>query len=390
MVFITSCVPFSAFMSIEIGEVSSRHQLRTFVYLTADIHKHHKNWIPPIYMDELSFFDPAKNLSFAHCEHIRLLAYKQGVAVGRIMGLVHHLYNERKNENNARFSYLETYDDAEVATALLQAVENWAKKLGCEKIVGPLGFSDKEPMGLMTEGYDNPLVLASNGNLPYMVKLVEGQGYTKEVGMVSYWASIPDEVPAVYRKIMPRVEEQLMKEFRVVEFNSRIKLRKYIYPVLNLTNKAFDHIYGSMPYNKHEMKDFANRFIWLLNPRFIKVIETREGEVIAYVIGMPDISEGIIASRGKILPFGIFKFFRAMKKTNRIIMLLGAIDERYRGRGLDVFLALRLFYTCRAAGKTELDSHLVLESNASMRAEYERIGGKIYKRYSLYQKKLLP
>jgi len=375
-------------MSIQIREVVSKSQLKAFVYLPAAIHRNHANWVPPIYLDELSFFNPDKNRSFAFCDHIRLLAYRDGIPVGRVMGLINHRYNERKQEFNARFSYFETFDDQNIAHALLSAVEDWAREKGCERLVGPLGFSDKEPMGMMVDGYDQPLVLAANGNLPHQVELLEKEGFTKEVGMVSYLAPVPDEMPPFFEKVLARIERYLAEDFRLVEFNSRFKLRRYIYPVLNLTNRAFEPIYGSMPYERHEMNDFANRFIWLLDPRFIKVIETKAGEVIAYVIGMPDIGEGIISARGRALPFGIFKFFRAMKKTDRMVMLLGAIDEPYRGRGLDVYLAQKLFESCRKAGKRWMDSHLVLESNTRMRAEYERIEGEVYKRYTLYQKKL--
>jgi len=174
----------------------------------------------------------------------------------------------------------------------------------------------------------------------------------------------------------------------MVEFTSRRELRKYIYPVLHLTNRAFDHIYGSMPYEEHEMKEFANRFIWLLNPKLVKLIKRGRDEVVAYVVGMPDITPGIIRARGRLFPFGIFKIFRASRKTDRITMLLGAVDEPYRGRGLDVWMALKMMESAREVGKKYLDSHMVLESNTAMRAEYERVGGKIYKKYLIYQKKL--
>jgi len=35
-----------------------------------------------------------------------------------------------------------------------------------------------------------------------------------------------------------------------------------------------------------------------------------------------------------------------------------------------------------------IDSHLVLEDNARMRAEYERVNGKVVKKFRIYQKEL--
>jgi GNAT superfamily N-acetyltransferase len=374
-------------MELIVKEVVTKSDRKKFIKLPARIHKGHHNWIPPIYMDEGDFFNPLKNKSFSYCSHIRLLAYRDKELVGRIMGLINHRYNQVKNENNARFSYLETYDDQEVAHALISKVESWARSLGAEKIVGPLGFSDKEPQGYLVDGFDEPTVLAANCNYKYQVDLIRNEGYVPEINLVTYKTQIPEKTPPLYLRMLPRIEK-LNAEFKMIEFDSRWKLRKYIRPVLHLTNRAFQQIYGSMPYDEKEMDDFANRFIFLLNPRFIKVIEDKDGKVIAYTVAMPDISKGLQKSKGYLIPFGIFCILRSGKKSNRMVALLGAIEEEYRGRGLDVMMALKILESGRKEGKTEIDGHLVMETNYAMRGEYEHIGGQVYKRYSIFSKSL--
>lgn len=375
-------------MELILKEVVTKSDLEKFIKLPAKIHQGHHNWIPPLYMDERDFFNPLKNKSFSYCSHIRLLAYRGQELVGRIMGLINHRYNQVKNENNARFSYLETYNDPEVAHALLSKVETWAKAQGAEKIVGPLGFSDKEPQGYLVDGFDEPTVLAANCNFSYQVELIKNEGYVPEINLVTYKTAVPETTPPLYLRMLPRIEK-LNSEFRLIEFNSRWKLRKYIRPVLHLTNRAFQQIYGSMPYEEKEMDDFANRFIFLLNPKFVKVIEDIEGNVIAYTVAMPDISKGIQKSKGHLFPFGIFSILRSGKKSDRIVALLGAIEEEYRGRGLDVMMALKILDSARKEGKKEIDGHLVMETNTAMRGEYEHIGGKVYKRYSIFAKDLI-
>ncbi len=374
-------------MELVVKEVVTKSDFKKFLYLSAKIHKGHANWIPPIYMDEKEFFDPLKNKSFGYCSHIKLLAWRGNEAVGRVMGLINHRYNEVKNENNARFSYLETYDDQEVVHALITRIEEWAREKGSEKLVGPLGFSDKEPQGYLIDGFDEPIVIAANCNFRYQTELIRKEGYVPEINLVSYIIPIPREIQPIYQRVLPRLEK-MNSEFKLVEFNSRWKLRKYIRPVLHLTNRTFKVIYGSMPYEEKEMDDFANRFIWLLNPKFVKVIENRAGEVIAYTVVMPDISKGIQKCRGEILPFGLFSILWSGRKSHRLVALLGAIEEPYRGRGLDVLMALKIMESGRQEGKTEIDGHLVLESNKAMRGEYEHIGGKIYKRYAIFSKGL--
>jgi hypothetical protein len=374
-------------MEVIVKEVVTSRDLKTFVKLPSRIHKGHTNWIPPIYLDEIDFFNPAKNHSFNYCSHIRLLAYRGDEVVGRIMGLVNHRYNEVKKENNARFSYLETYNDQEVAHALISRVEAWAISMDIKKIVGPLGFSDKEPQGYMVFGFDQPSVLCTNCNYEYQVDLIKNEGYRDEVGLVSYLADIPEEVPPVYKRVLPRIE-QLNTEFRMVEFTARLKFRKYVRPVLTLTNRTFKNIYGSMPYEEREMHDFANRFIWLLNPKFVKIVENQDGDVVAFTVAMADLGKGIQKSRGHILPFGIFKILNSGRKSNRLVALLGAIDEQYRGRGLDVMMGLKILESGRKEGKTKLDSHVVMEMNRVMCGEYEHIGGTVYKKFTIFAKEL--
>ena len=182
-------------LPVSIIEVIGSKQLHQFIHLPAAIHKNHFNWVPPIYMDEKEFFNPKKNKSFQSCDTILLLALKGKEVVGRIMGIIHRKYNADHNEKHGRFAFFETWNDKEVATALLSYVEQWARERGMVKVIGPLAFSDKDPQGLLIEGFDEPAVIASNCNFPYQVDLVENNNYTKEMDLVVYQIKIPNPIP---------------------------------------------------------------------------------------------------------------------------------------------------------------------------------------------------
>ena len=372
-------------MTITIRKVENKRDLRLFIHLPAEIHKDHSNWVPPLYMDEWEYFNPKKNLLFAHCEHLLLLAFKGDKCVGRCMGLISKDYNKSHNENHVRFSNLETYNDPEVFNALVNYVADWGKSFGMDKMVGPLAFSDKDPQGFLIEGYDKPVVIASNCNFPYMVDLTEAAGFTKKVDCVVYQIPIPDEIPPLHQKILERAEKQ-NTNLRLLQFTSRRKLKPLIHPVLELVNKTFVDIYGFIPFNEKEMDDFANKYLFLINPRFVKLIVNEQDEIVALFVAMADISEGIKKSKGYLFPFGIFQIFAAARKTKQINLLLGAIDPRYQGRGLDVWMGLSLVKSARDAGKVVMDSHLELEYNTKVRAEMEKFGGKVYKKFRIFHR----
>lgn len=374
-------------MNIEVRPVSTPSDYRQFIYLPEKIHRDHANWVHPIFLDDLDYFNAKKNKSFSYCDTVLFLAFRNGEAVGRIMGIIHHPYNAQNGEKHARFSWMECYEDPEVYAALMGAVESWARERGMTHIVGPLGFSDKDPQGFLIEGYDEPVVQASNCNFPYLVSLTEAYGFAPRTNLVVYKVPVPEVLPPIIAKIEER-HRRNESGLRVVEFTSRRKVRPYIHPVLKLVNMTFTEIYGFWPYREDEMDDFANRFLYLINPRYIKAVVNREEEVVAFIVGMSDMSEGIRKARGRLLPFGWIHLVLAARRTRQLNLLLGAIHPNYQGRGLDMLMGAKILESAKQTGKTTMDSHLELEHNTKVRAEMERMGGKVYKRFRIYIKRL--
>lgn len=373
-------------MAITIQEVKTRHDLRKFIYLPAKIHKNHKNWVPPLYLDDWTFFSAKKNKCFGYSDTVLALAYKDGQLVGRIMGIINHKYNESHNEKDGRFCFIETYNDPEVFHALIDYVEKWAKDKRMINLVGPLGFSDKDPEGFMIEGFDKPIVIATNANFPYMPELLEKEGYGKKHDCVVYKVDIPDTIPEFYEAIYNRAIKK--NNIEIMNFKRNSELKPLIRPIFTVLNETFKDIYAFVPFELREMDDFANRFLPLMDPAFIKAIKDKSGEILAFIIGMPDISKGIMASHGKVIPFGIFQILLARRRSRQLNVLLGGIKEECRGQGLDVILGVQMLKAAHARKMEYIDSHLELEENVKMRMEMERMGGKIYKRYRIFTKQL--
>ena len=374
-------------MDIEIREVKTRKDLKKFIYLPEKIHANHPNWVHPIYMDEWKYFNPKKNEAFSYCDTIILLAFRGEEAVGRIMGIINSRFNEHKNEKTVRFGYLETGEDEEVIRALLNHVEDWARNKGMTKIVGPYGFSDQDPEGFLIEGFENRATIATYYNFEWMPSLVEKQGYTKDVDYFVYKLDVPKEVPEFYKRIYERAKKR--GNFELLEFKKKKNIKPWIVPILSLMNECYlaGNIYGYTPLSEKEMKTLAARYLPVLDPRFLKAVLI-EGEVASFVVGMPDMTEGIQKARGRLLPFGFLKVLRAAKKTKQLDLLLGAIKEKYRGRGLDAIMGIKMVISAQEAGMEIMDTHHEMEENVRIRAEMERMGGKLYKKFRVYKKQL--
>jgi hypothetical protein len=374
-------------MDVEIREVKNRKDLKKFIYLAREIHRGHETWVPPIYADEWKYFNPKKNRSFSHCDTLLALASRGGKDIGRIMGIINHRYNEIRGEKTARFSYLETVEDEEAVKALLDHVENWASERGMTKIIGPYGFTDQDPEGFMVEGFENRATIASYCNFEWMPEMVERHGYTKEVDYFVYKLDVPNKLPEFYMRIYERVKKK--GNFEILEFKKKRKMKPWIKPVLRLMNECYNesNIYGYAPLDEKEMEELGKRYYPVLDPRFVKAV-TKDGELISFVVGIPDMTEGIQKAKGRLFPFGFLKILRAAKKTKQLDLLLGAIKEKFRGLGLDVMMGTRMIMSAAEAGMEMMDTHHELESNVKVRAEMEKMGGKVYKRFRVYQKSL--
>jgi len=374
-------------MAIETREVRGKKDLKTFIYLPEKIHAAHPNWVHPIYMDEWKYFNPKKNRAFSYCETIMLLAFRGKEAVGRIMGIINHRYNDYKKLKTARFGYLETREDEEVIRTLLGRIENWAREKGMTRVVGPYGFSDQDPEGFLIEGFEHRATIATYYNFEWMPRIVEKLGYTKDVDYYVYKLDVPKEIPEFYKRIYERAQRR--GNFEVVEFKKRKELKPEVKAVLSLMNECYmdSNIYGYAPLDEEEMEELAKRYMPVLDPRFVKVVK-KDGEVVAFIVGMPDLTEGIQKARGRLFPFGFLKILRAAKKTRQLDLLLGAIKEKYRGMGLDVMMGVKTLLSASKAGMDVMDTHHELEENVKVRAEMERMGGKLYKRYRVFKKEL--
>jgi predicted GNAT family acetyltransferase len=374
-------------MDINLREVKTRKDLKKFIHLPEKVHAGHPHWVHPIYMDEWKYFDPKRNKAFSYCDTVLLLAFRGEKVVGRVMGIINSRYNEYRKEKTARFGYLETEEDESVVRSLLGYVEDWARKKGMRKIIGPYGFSDQDPEGFLIEGFENRATIATYYNFEWLPSFVAQQGYTKDVDYFVYKLDVPKEFPEFYRRIYERVRRK--GDFEMVEFSKRKELKPWIKPILHLMNECYtgSSIYGYAPLDEKEMEDLAKRYLPVLDPRFVKAVK-KDDEVVAFIVGMPDITAGIRKARGHLLPFGFLKILRAAKKTKQLDLLLGAIKEEYRGRGLDVLMGVKMILSAHEAGLEVIDTHHELEENVRVRAEMQRMGGKLYKRYRVFQKAL--
>ncbi|MFA4839091.1 MAG: hypothetical protein WC703_06430 [Candidatus Neomarinimicrobiota bacterium] len=372
-------------MNVEIKIVKSRNDLTTFVKLPWAIHRGHEKWVPPILHDEFRSFDIATNPAFSENDTVLALAWQNNRPIGRIAGIVHRRYNESTGEKTARFSYLECEENIEIAKALLDFVGNWAKDRGMAKLIGPKGFSNQDPKGFLIEGFENEPSTEAFYNFEYVVRFLNELDYVKEVDYVVYKIQTPEKPLEFYRKVTDRISRRT--DFQVVEFTRKKELRPFIIPVFRLMNETYQHLPGYVILSEQEMLTLTKRFLPIIDPRFVKLV-TFQKQLVAFIIGIPNMNAGLRRANGRLFPFGLFHILHSRKTSRQLDLMLGAVKPEFRGKGLDALMGAATVRSAHDAGFEYLDTNHELEGNIQVRSEMERVGGVIYKRYRIFQKSL--
>jgi hypothetical protein len=373
-------------VSVVIEKVSSARDLSAFINVPYRLFCSRQEYIPPLRLMQRNFLNPRHNRFLADSETVCYIAHSDGRAAGRIMGVINHRLEEVEKEKQARFCNFETCDDEQTAFRLLAAVETWVKSKGMIKIVGPLGFSNQDPQGFIVEGFQERPSVNTVQNFEYVPALMAKAGYSKEVDYVTYKIPLPERAPDIYYKLAPRVMQR--NKVKLLEFKSKARAKTYLPEMLRFMNESYRNIYGFVPLDEDEIRHSTRMYSQIISPEFLKVVVDGDGEMVAFVIGIRDLSEGLKAAGGRLFPLGFLKLKAGQRKAKRLDLLLGAIKENYRSRGLNVLMALAMLKSAQEAGIEYMDSHHELESNTLVQAEMQRMGGTIYKRHRVYSKLL--
>lgn len=364
---------------VEIVQVKTKKQQKKFVMFQLELYKNNPYFVPPIISDELTIFDKNKNANYDDCETIYYLAYRDGKVVGRIAGILQRASNKKMSQKYVRFSRVDFINDIEVARALFEAVESWAKSLGMEAVHGPLGFNDLEREGLLIEGFDQMSCFEENYNYHYYKGIIEQLGYEKDVDWLEYLFPIADKVDE--RAV--RLSELLKKKYglKTVEIKNTTKLIDlYKDQIFALINECYSPLYGVVPITKKLEDQLVKQFKLVISHRFISLVVDNEGKLVGLGVVFPSIAKAIKAMNGKLFSFKIFKLLRAIKKPKLVDTVFIAVTAEYRNKGVTAFIFNEIWSNLIDLKVTQAESLLQLESNITIRNQFASFNGKQHKR----------
>lgn len=384
---------------ITIRNVEGKRDLYAFIRFNYELYKGNPYAVPDLVPDLQATFDRKKNAAFEFCEAELFLAYREKKLVGRVAAIINHKANKTWQVRNVRFGWIDFVDDPEVSEALLDAVAQWGRERGMNKIVGPLGFTDMDPEGMLTDGYDQLSTMSTIYNYPYYVNHMERLGFEKEVDWVERKVIVPtkDHTHDANSERYIRVAEMSAKRYNlhVRKFKSHREVLQadggqYIQKVFNIVNKAYAPLYGYSEMNARQIQQYADTYLQFLDMRLLTVVENEENEPVAMGVCMGSLSRALQKAKGKLWPFGWYHLLKSVyfKHEPVLDMLLVAVLPEYQNKGVNAMLFADFIPIGRDMGFVWAESHPQLETNEKSQGQWAYLECSIHKRRRCWQKSL--
>ena len=376
-------------MSIQIKPVSTGKEMSTFVRFGNRLYKGNKYYVPSMPMDDLNTLNPNKNGAFDFSEAQCFLAYKDGEVVGRVAAIINHKANESWGVKQVRFGWIDFIDDLEVSAALLDAVEKFGRERGMTQIVGPLGFTDFDPEGMLVEGFDRLSTMALIYNYPYYPEHMKKHGYYKETGWVEYRITLPEQMPEKHVKYAEIIKKRYNLKIRKMT-RSQIRKERYGHKLFQLINDTYCVLYGYSLLSEKQIDQYVDMYLSIVDTKMLTFVENEHGELVAAGISIPSLSEALQKCNGEIFPFGWWHLLKAMywKKPDTLDLLLIGIRPDYQNKGLNSLVFVDLFDNYKKLGFKYAETNANLETNIKVQAMWDPFEKELHKRRWVFGKEL--
>jgi GNAT superfamily N-acetyltransferase len=375
-------------MAVDVKEVPGRGDLKAFIDLPFRLHSNHPLWVPPLKIERRMFLNRKMNAFFSHGEAQYFLAWRDGRPVGRISAQVNHAFNDYQQKNWGWFGFLEFEDDQEVLEALLNAAEGWLRARGKERMVGPACFAMNDESGVLIEGFDLRPMILQPWNPPYYQERLERGGMGKAMDLLMWNLEVTerDKVLPVIWELAEKVQSEHGIRVRPMR---RRQLRKDLDAFAEVYNSAWSKNWDFVPFSKKDLDAYAQELHLAFDKHWFMIAEREDtGEVVGMAITVPDLNQVLEKMKGRVLPFGWWHFLRKGRITDRVRVGFLGVKPEYQHTGVAAKLYQEHFDAAEARPQKGGEMGWILETNTAMNRGMEAMGGKVVKRYRVYEREL--
>ena len=374
--------------AVAVYPVTNRQELRKFIDVPWIVYANDPVWVPPLRLERRWHLSKS-NPFFGHGEWQAWIAYRDNKPVGRISAQIDQLHRQRYGADTGHFGLLESVNDKEVFSELMQTAEKWLAERGTKNVSGPYNFSINQECGVLVSGFDTPPMVMMPHSPKWYGQLLEEQGYYPLKDLLAYLFKADMEVPKIMRILVDKFSTRVHKRMiRRNQFKAEIEVLRSIF------NDAWSDNWGFIPFTEAEFSELGSTFRFLLKDEYIQIVEV-DGVPAAFMVVLPNLNEVFAKLNGNLFPLGWFQLIKKLKfdqiSTGRIPLM--GVRKKFQNTPLGAALACMMIEAPREAGLSrgirEIEVSWILEDNKSMRGMIEKLAGiPEYKRYRIFGKTL--
>ncbi|HEX9981120.1 MAG TPA: GTP cyclohydrolase [Flavobacterium sp.] len=371
---------------ITVKEADTKALIREYVKFPFSLYKNNPYWIPPLISEEAESFDREKNPVFLSAEAKFYLAYKDGKPAGRIAAIINWDEVNRQEKRKVRFGWFDVIDDIEVTKVLLEKVYELGRTNNLEYVEGPIGFSNLDKVGALTEGFDQIGTMITWYNHPYYVEHLEKLGYVKEKEYIESIFSFSAVNPDLFLKASELIKKRY--GLRPLNFATTKDVIPRVDEMFDLFNRSYANLSSFVAVSDLQKDYFKNKYIGMINPEYVKFIEDQDGKLVAFSIVMPSMSEALQKAKGKLFPFGWYHLLRAKKHSRDVMFYLIGIEPEYQNKGITAIVFDEYFKSFK---KNDIQTCIrtpELEENHAIHNLWKNFNPIIHKRRRTFRKDL--
>lgn len=371
---------------VQIREAGSKRAMKDFVKFPFSLYEDSPYWVPPIVKDELETFDPGVNPIFQQAEARFFLAYRDGKIVGRIAAIVNGSEVRDLGLKKMRFGWMDFIDDLEVSGKLLDTVAEIGRSQQLEFMEGPMGFSNLDKVGVLTEGFDHIGSMVTWYNYPYYATHLKAHGFQVEKEYIESRFPISNVDPSLFNRVQEVIRERY--GLRPLNFTRTREILPWVDEMFELFNNTYSRLSSFVPVSDAQKEYFKKKYISLINPEYIKFVVDNSDRLIAFAIVMPSFSKALQKARGRLFPFGIFHLLRARKKSRKMLFYLIGIHPDYQKKGVTSII-FNEYYQVVKKRRIQMGYRTPeLADNKSVHQIWKHFNPEVYKRRCTFRKSL--
>jgi hypothetical protein len=385
-------------MAVEIRKVTEdKKWMKQFMRLPWTIYRDDPHWAPDLVMDLKKRLNKRRHPFFEFGDADFFLAMKDGQVAGRIAAISNPKHNEYHHETAGFWGFFECMNDQEVANALFDTARDWLKARGLTTMLGPMSCDTQDEVGMLYEGFDTHRYFMMPHNPSYYMDLCRNYRMEKAKDLIAFSLDVTRPLPKNVERIARIVKQKMeAKGFTFRHLNKK-QIEKDIRIVMDIYEAAWADNWGFTPITKRQFTELAQNLKLIAAEGLVVIIEGPKGEPVGMACSLYDYMESTYWAKKfpfwaqetmQLLNLAWRIFIKPKPKFRRSRMFLAGVMPKYRGLGLDAYLYVHPFESGKKHGITDGEMSWELEDNVAIIKPIEKMGGRIYKRMRIWDKKI--